>query len=110
MFQDQFLLATFVIAILYLIFIIPTYVVIISYYKTKHIKTLLTHAECIIYHYTLLYLCFPLLMDTIRIVSGSIHPTLCWWNIFFKNMCAYGIELACILSFIIRVSITKHWL
>ena len=106
MFQGPFLLGTFILATTYLFFIIPTYLAILSYFKTKHIKTLLTHAECILYWYTLMYLCISLPIDTIRIVSGPIHPILCWWNIFFKNMCAYGIELSCILSFIIRVSIS----
>ena len=103
-FDDNLMTITFPITLIVLIISIPIYILFLSYLHTKHIRTLLTHAEFIIFFYVLIYQCIPMLMDTIRIVSGPLQPTLCWWNIFFKNMCAYGIELGCSLSIVIRVS------
>ena len=105
MFDDILMTITLPTVILILIISIPTLLLFLSYLHTKHIRTLLTHAEFIIVFYVLIYQCIPMLMDTIRIVSGPMNPTLCWWNIFFKNFCAFGIELGCCISIVVRVSL-----
>ena len=103
-FEDKLLIITFPISLILTMIVIPTYLAFLSYLQTKHFRTLLTHAEFIIFFYSWIYSFTSGLIDTIRIVSGALHPTLCWWNIFFKNMCAFGIELGCCISIIVRVS------
>ena len=105
LFEEQLMKITFPINLITIIIIIPTYFLFLSYLHTKHIRTMLTHAEFIIFFYVLIYQITCGLIDTFRIVSGPLSPTLCWWNIYFKNTCAFGIELGCCISIIVRVSV-----
>ena len=71
-------------------------------------RTVLVHSERIIYIYALVYVCFPFVLDTLRIYSGPFSESTCWWYKFFRNFISGGVQFGFNSTIMFRVNNLKN--
>ena len=86
--------------------LVPAFFGILYYISQRHIKTVLLHSERIIFVYACAFTSIPFAIDLARIYTGPLHPNLCWWYKYFKNVAALGVQFGFIITILSRVSVT----
>ena len=75
--------------------------------KSNFHRTVLLHVERSIFVFGFVCLCSYFLINTIRIYSGPLPSTICWWNKFFINFGSIGLLFSFCASTSVRVSILE---
>ena len=75
--------------------------------KSNSHRTVLLHVERSIFLFPFIYLCSSFLINIIRIYSGPLPSTICWWYKFFLNFGPLGLSFSFCTITSVRVSILE---
>ena len=94
----------FDLSILTIAVLFPLFILIFMHIQDKGYRTVLTYGEVMCYFYAFVYLAVSFPLDVIRIISGPLPDSVCWFTIFSKNFAVFGGQFGFIVCIIIRVS------
>ena len=95
----------FDVSVLTIALLFPMFILIFMHIQDKGYRTVLTYGEVMAYFYAFVYLYISFPLDVIRIISGPMPRSICWFTIYAKNFAVFGGQFAFIVCIIIRVSL-----
>ena len=91
-------------AIFSIVFLFPLYIIIFQHIQDKGFRTVLTYGENIVYLNGFIWFYVTFTIDTIRLFSGPLPPSFCWFKKLSQNFAAIGIQFGLLVCILIRVS------